>query len=51
VTDEVKPFVRDSSGLYMMVSHILNDVLAHHRLRANGRSVRKYRRKLAQEIA
>jgi hypothetical protein len=49
VTDEVKPFVRDSSGLYMMVSHILNDVLARHRLRAHKRSVRKYRRNFAQE--
>jgi hypothetical protein len=33
VTDEVKPFVRDPSSLYM-VSYILNDVLARHRLRA-----------------
>jgi CII-binding regulator of phage lambda lysogenization HflD len=34
VTDEVKPFVRDPSRLYMVVSYILNDVLARHRLRA-----------------
>jgi hypothetical protein len=34
VTDEVKPFVRDASSLYMVVSYILNDVLARHRLRA-----------------
>jgi hypothetical protein len=34
VTDEVKPFVRDPSSLYMVVSYILNDVLARHRLRA-----------------
>jgi hypothetical protein len=33
VTDEVKPFVRDPSSLYMVVSYILNDVLARHRLR------------------
>jgi hypothetical protein len=51
VTDEVKPFARDRSGLYMTVSHILSDLLSSHRRRANGRSVRKYRRKLAQEIA
>ena len=37
VTDEVKPFVRDPSGLYMVVSHILNDVLArHHRRLTSG---------------
>ena len=34
VTDEVKPFVRDPSALYMVVSYILNDLLARHRLRA-----------------
>jgi hypothetical protein len=34
VTDEVKPLVRDPSGLYMVVSYIINDVLARHRLRA-----------------
>ena len=34
VTDEVKPFVRDPSSLSMVVSYILNDVLARHRLRA-----------------
>jgi chorismate mutase len=35
VTDEAKPFARDPSSLYMMVSHILNDLLARHRLRAH----------------
>jgi hypothetical protein len=49
VTDEVKPFARDRSGLYMTVSHILNDILARHRLRASKRSERKYRRNFAQE--
>ena len=48
VTDEVKPFVRDPSGLYMVVSHILNDVLARHRLRAHKRSRRKSPRYFAQ---
>jgi hypothetical protein len=38
VTDEVKPFVRDQSGLYMVVSHIINDVLARHRLPAAHRA-------------
>jgi hypothetical protein len=51
VTDEVKPFARDRSGLYATVSHILSDLLTRHRRHANGRSLRKYRRKLAQEIA
>jgi len=50
VTDEVKPFARDRSGLYMTVSHILSDILIRHRRRANGRSLRKYRRNFAQEI-
>jgi len=49
VTDEVKPFVRDPSGLYMVVSHILNDVLARHHLRAHKRSLRKYRSNFTQE--
>jgi hypothetical protein len=42
VTDEVMPFVRDPSGLYMVVSCVLNDVLAHHQLRLHKRSRRKY---------
>jgi hypothetical protein len=50
VTDEVKPFARDRSGLYITVSHILSDILSRHRRRANGRSLRKYRRNFAQEI-
>jgi hypothetical protein len=49
VTDEVKPFVRDPSGLYMVVSHVLNDVLARHRLRTHRRSRRKSPRYFAQE--
>ena len=38
VTDEVKPSVRDPSGLYMVVSYIVNDVLARHRLRASDQA-------------
>jgi len=49
VTDEVKPFVRDPSGLYLVVSHILNDVLARHHRRAHKRSRRKSSRYFAQE--
>jgi hypothetical protein len=49
VTDEVKPFVRDPSGLYMVVSHILNDVLARHHRCAHKRSRRKSPRYFAQE--
>ncbi len=49
VTDEVKPFVRDASSLYMVVSYILNDVLARHHLRAHKRSLRKYPSYLAQD--
>jgi hypothetical protein len=48
VTDEVKPFVSDPSSLYMVVSYILNDVLARHRLRAHKRSLRKYPSNFAQ---
>jgi hypothetical protein len=42
VTDEVKPFVRDPSGLYAVVSYILNDLLARRRLHTHNRSLRKY---------
>ena len=42
VTDEVKPLVRDPSGLYMVVSYVLNDVLARHKLRSQKRSLREY---------
>jgi hypothetical protein len=47
VTEEVKPFVRDPSGVYMVVSYIVNDVLARHR--ARKRSLRKYPSYLALE--
>jgi hypothetical protein len=49
VTDEVKPFARDPSGLYMTVSQIVNDLLSRRRLRANKRSLREYRRTFAQQ--
>ena len=51
VTDEVRPFARDPSGLYMTVSHIVNDLLTRRRRRGNEGPLRKYRRKLAHEIA
>jgi len=30
LTDEVRPFIRDPSGMYMVVSWILADLLARH---------------------
>ena len=33
VTDEVMPLVRDRWGMYMVVSCILSDLLARHRVR------------------
>jgi hypothetical protein len=49
VTDEVKPFVREPSGVYMVVSYILNDLLARHRHRPHKRSLRKYSGYFAQQ--
>jgi hypothetical protein len=34
VTDEVKPFVHDPSRAYLVVSYILNHILARYRVRA-----------------
>jgi len=42
VTDEVMPFVREPSALYPLVSCIINDVLARHRLRVHTWSRGKY---------
>jgi hypothetical protein len=33
VTDEVMPITRDSSGLYLVVSFILSDLLTYHQVR------------------
>jgi hypothetical protein len=41
VTDEVMPFIRDPSGLYKVVSCVLNDILARHQMRVHKRSRRK----------
>ena len=49
VTDEVKPFVREPSGVYTVVSFILNDLLARHRHRSHKRSFRKYSSYFAQQ--
>lgn len=49
VTDEVRPLVRDPSGLSIVVSHILNDLLGRYPLRAQTRSPRKYPSYFAQE--
>ena len=41
VTDEVMPIIRNPSGVYKVVSVILDDVLAHHQVRVHKRSRRK----------
>ena len=35
VTDEVMPIIRDPSGLYMVVSCVLSDLLAHQHVRVH----------------
>jgi hypothetical protein len=37
VMDEVKSFVRDPSGRYLVASFVLNDLLAHHQPRVPRR--------------
>jgi hypothetical protein len=37
VTDEVVPIVRDPSGLYIVVSWILSDLLAHRQVQVPKR--------------
>jgi hypothetical protein len=49
VTDEVMPIIHDWSAIYMVVSYILNDVLARRHLRVHKRSRRKYPSYLAEE--
>jgi hypothetical protein len=49
VTDEVMPIIHDRSAIYMVVSYILNDVLARRHLRVHKRSRRKYPSYLAEE--
>jgi hypothetical protein len=41
VTDEVVPIIRNPSGLYAVVSCILNDLFAHYQIRDHKRSRRK----------
>jgi hypothetical protein len=40
VTDEVMPIIRDPSGLYMVVSCVLSDLLAHQHVRVHKGSRR-----------
>jgi hypothetical protein len=47
ITDEVKPWVREPSGRYTVVSYIINDLLAHRRGRARRRTLRRYPRSFA----
>ena len=49
VTDEVMPVIRDRSAIYVVVSYILSDLLAHQRVRVHKRSRRKSPRYFAQE--
>ena len=51
VTDEVMPVIRDPSDLYMVVSFILADLLAHHQVYVYKRLRRKYRNYWAEELA
>jgi hypothetical protein len=51
VTDEVMPIVRDRSAIYMVVSYILSDLLAHQRVRIHKRSQRKRPRHFVEELA
>jgi hypothetical protein len=50
VTEEVMPFVREPSALYPVVSCIVNDVVARHRLRIHERSPEKYPSCLARTL-
>ena len=50
VTDEVIPFVREPSALYPVVSCIVSDVLARHRLRVHKWSREKYPNCLAKGL-
>jgi len=43
VTDEVMPIIRDPSGLYVVVSCILSDLLAHHQVRVSKKLYTKKR--------
>jgi len=51
LTDEVMPIIRDPSVMYIVVSFILSDLLAHHQVRVPKRSRRKYQNYLAEELA
>jgi hypothetical protein len=50
VTDEVMPFVHDSSELYSVASCVLNDLLADHEPRVRKQSRRKYPSHLANTL-
>jgi hypothetical protein len=40
VMDEVKSFVRDPSGRYLVASFVLNDILAYHQRRVSKQARR-----------
>jgi len=49
VTDEVMPIIRDPSTMYMLVSCIVTDLLAHHHARVHKPSRQKYPSYLAED--
>jgi hypothetical protein len=51
VTDEVMPIIRDPSDLYMVVSFILADLLAHDAVCVYQRSRLKLRKSFCEELA
>jgi len=51
VTDEVMPIIRDRSAIYVVVSYILSDLLAHQHVRVHKRSRRKSPSYFAEELA
>lgn len=50
LTDEVRPFVREPSALYPLVSYIFTDLLARHRLGVHKLSRGKYPSCLARSL-
>ena len=51
LTDEVMPIIHEPSVMYMVVSYILNGLLAHNQVRLHNRSGRKYPIFFAEELA
>ena len=43
MTDEIKPYLRDPTTVYLVVECILSDLIAEHRLRSRAGSPQKSR--------